>query len=82
MNKNYEYFSDNLKELVKKYAGKFVVIKNQNVISSYDTFDEAYTITIMTEELGDFIIQHCTPNALEPSAKFAWGNVEFSSVSV
>ena len=82
MNINYEYFRKNLQTLVKKYDGKFIVIKDKTVIGDYDTFDDAYTETTKTENLGDFIIQHCASDALEPTAHFAWNNVEFSSVSV
>jgi len=81
MDKNYEYFVNNLKDLLTNYDEKFIVIKNQDVIASYDSFDEAYAATIKKEKLGDFIIQHCVAGALEPSAHFAWSNVTFSSVT-
>ena len=80
-NANFTYFRENLGALLELYNGKFVVIKDQRVISAYCSFDEAYTATIEKEDLGNFIIQHCTQNALEPSARFAWNNIVFSSVS-
>ena len=82
MDINYIFFKDSLQSLVSEYNGKYIVIKDQRVIASYDNFDEAYTETMKKEKLGSFIIQHCTPDALMPSAKFAWNNVVFSSVSV
>ena len=82
MNANYSYFKDNLSELVKKYDNSFVVIKDCCVIGSYDDFETAYVETTKTESLGTFIIQHCTPNALEPTAFFAWNNVSFDSVKL
>jgi len=80
MDNNYIFFEENLNNLVKEYDGKFVVIKDQCVIGAYDSFDKAYMETTETEELGCFIIQQCTPDALKPSANFAWNNVAFSSV--
>jgi hypothetical protein len=82
MNNNYDFFVNNLMDLVKDYDGKFIVIKEQRVIASYDSFDDAYVETTKTEILGNFIIQHCISSALEPSAHFAWTNVTFSSVTV
>jgi len=50
----------------------FIAVKEQRVIGAYSSFDEAYAATIKKENLGSFIIQHCTQDALEPSARFTW----------
>jgi len=55
----FKYYLDHQAELVKKYSGKFIVIKNESVIGVYDNNIEAYTETIKVEELGSFLIQHC-----------------------
>ena len=81
MDDNYIFFVENLHSLVEKYEGKFIVIKEQSVIAVFDSFSDAYARTIITEELGSFIIQLCSQDALLPSAKFAWNNVTFSPVS-
>ena len=59
MMNDYEYFINNLSELYKKYGHRFLVIKEQQVIGTYDEFGAAYDETIKTEELGTFIIQEC-----------------------
>lgn len=59
-NVNYEFFKEHKDELVSKYSGKFVVIKNSEVIAVYDSFDEAYNSTTKTEEIGTFLIQLCS----------------------
>jgi|GEM_PF-1228775 len=79
---NFTFFRENLCSLLESYNGMFIVIKDQCVIGAYSSFDEAYAATIKKEELGSFIIQHCTQDALKPSARFAWNNVVFSKVSV
>jgi hypothetical protein len=61
LDKEFEYYLDNQKELVKKYNNKFIVIKNNAVIGSYDSEGEAYIETLKKEELGTFLIQHCLP---------------------
>lgn len=58
--KNYDFFIANFEELYSSYKDKFVVIKNEQVMSVYDSFEKAFSETIKTEEIGSFLIQHCT----------------------
>jgi len=80
-NKNFTFFRENLATLLESYDGMFIVVKDQYVIGAFSSFDEAYAATIEKEDLGSFIIQHCTQDALEPSARFAWNNVVFNKES-
>jgi hypothetical protein len=57
--KNYDFFTENLDALFKRYGDAFVVIKNKEVIGSYPSFMDAFTATLRTEKLGTFIIQQC-----------------------
>ncbi len=52
-----EYFKIHQEELVKKYEGKFLVIKDQEIQGVYDTEIEAYTDAKEKFELGTFLIQ-------------------------
>jgi len=61
LKKELQYYIDHQDELVKKYNGKFIVIKNQKVIGIYDSETDAYFTTQKEHELGTFLIQHCTP---------------------
>jgi len=61
LQKQLEYFKANQKELVKKYEGKFLVIKDQQVQGVYDTEIEAYTEAKKKFDLGTFLIQQCLP---------------------
>ena len=58
--KNYEWFREHLPELTSQYEGKYIVIKDYEVIGSYGTFEKAWTETLKREEAGTFIIQLCT----------------------
>lgn len=56
-----QFFKQNQKELLSKYEGKFLVIKDQKVVGVYDSEIEAYTQTQNNFELGTFLIQQCLP---------------------
>lgn len=61
LEKEFKYYLDNQDELVKKYNGKFLVIKNCSIIGFYDTELEAITKTSEKEEVGTFLVQKCEP---------------------
>jgi len=61
LQKQLEYFKSHQNELVKKYEGKFIVIKDQEVQGAYNTEIEAYTDAKKKFELGTFLIQQCLP---------------------
>lgn len=60
VDKNYDWFKLNLHNLVKKYEGQYIVIKDCKVIASYSNFDEAFVNTNEQEEAGTYIIQLCS----------------------
>lgn len=56
IDKNYEWFESNKKELLKTYKNKYVVIMEEKVIFDSENMEDA--ITFASElELGTFIIQ-------------------------
>lgn len=57
LNTEFKYYHDKHRELLKKYAIKFVVIKGKKIIGVYNSHSEAYKGTIKTEELGTFLIK-------------------------
>lgn len=59
--KEFQYFLDHQAELVEKYNGKFVVIKDNRVIGSYDKQIDAITKTANEHEPGTYLIQKCEP---------------------
>jgi hypothetical protein len=59
---DYDYFINNISELYKKYGHRFLVIKNEQVIGSYLSFDDALDETLKTEKPGTFLIQECVEN--------------------
>jgi hypothetical protein len=59
----FDYFIGHQDELVRKYQGKFVVIKNQEVVGIYDSELQAVKETSKTHELGTFLVQKCEPGS-------------------
>jgi len=61
LEKELDFFIQNQKELVKKYNGKVLAIKEHEIIGIYNTPLEAYTEVQKDHELGTFAIQPCRP---------------------
>ena len=56
-----EYFKQNQTELIRKYEGRFLVIKDKIVRGVYDREIEAYNDGKAKFELGTFLIQQALP---------------------
>lgn len=61
LKKEFGYYLEHQAELVEKYRGKFVVIKNCEVIGAYDSEVTAINQTKLTHELGTFLVQKVEP---------------------
>lgn len=70
LKKNYNYYMSNHNDIIKKYLDKFIVIKDEQIVDSYDTFEEAFEESSKKYELGTFIIQKCTKNIEEDTRIF------------
>lgn len=58
-------------ELVKGYNGKVLVIRNREVVGSYDTESEALFGAKALYPLGTFIIQRCSPGETDTTQRFS-----------
>ena len=57
----FEFYIEHQKELVAKYRGKYVVIKDRSVIGAYDDELQAVRETSKRHKLGTFLVQLCEP---------------------
>lgn len=57
---DYKWFLENLQALYKQYGNAYIAIKNKSVIGVYSSYAEGVKTTAKTEELGSFIVQHCS----------------------
>lgn len=56
----FQYYLDNQDELVKKYNGRYLVIKGCKVVGDYSDENDAYFDSVEKHGLGNFLIQYCT----------------------
>jgi len=59
LEKEFRFFVDHQDELVEKYNGKVLVIKNEKVIGTYDSELDALIETRKKHKEGTFLIQKC-----------------------
>jgi len=57
LEKEYEFFKKNLSEFKRKYLGKFIVIKDEQVIGVYSKSTDALQETLKSHKIGTFLIQ-------------------------
>lgn len=60
LGKMFQYYLTHQNELVKQYNGKYLVIKDDEVVGVYDTESDAYFESVEKYGLGNFLIQLCT----------------------
>jgi len=56
LEKEYDFYKKNMSVIREKYLGKRVVIIGEEIIASYDDFEEAYKETAKLYEPGTFMI--------------------------
>lgn len=61
LEKEFKYYLKNQDELLKKFNGRFIVIKDDKVLGDYSSEIEALSETRKSHEVGTFLIQKCTP---------------------
>lgn len=59
--KDFEYYLAHQAEMVEKYNGKYVVIKDCIVIGAYDDESSAVFETQKSHKIGTFLVQMVTP---------------------
>jgi hypothetical protein len=61
LEKEFAFYLESKDLLLMKYVGRYVVIKNQEVIGAYDSKAEAVAETSKSHEMGTFLVQLCEP---------------------
>ena len=57
LEKEFQFYLDHQDEFVRKYEGKFVVIKERKVLGAYDDELTAVAETQKAHDLGTFLVQ-------------------------
>ena len=63
LTKEFQYYRDHQDEMVEKYNGKVVVIKDQQVLGAYDDEILAVAETQKDHKLGTFLVQRVSPGS-------------------
>ena len=61
LEKEFNYYLEHQRELIKDYDGKFIVIKDGKVLGAFASALEAVEETAEQHELGTFLVQKCEP---------------------
>lgn len=61
LKEEFKYYLDHQEELVKQYNGRYIVIKNAQIIGVYDSEIKAVEETAKTHALGTFLVQKVEP---------------------
>lgn len=56
----FQYYIDNQEALFGLYPNKHLIIKDNEVVGSFDTQMEAYNSATSRFDMGTFLLQHCT----------------------
>jgi len=70
LQQEFEYFLAHKPELLAKHNGKFVVIRDRQVIGVYDDELQAIAETQKSHELGTFLVQKVEPGDAGTSQTF------------
>jgi hypothetical protein len=58
---DFQFYRDHQAEMVDKYDGEFVVIRQGAVVGDYPTYEQAYSESVQRFPLGTFLIQLVEP---------------------
>jgi hypothetical protein len=70
LEKEFQYYLKHQDELVAKYRGRVIVIKDSKVIGDYDNEAVAVQETQKSHALGTFLIQRCEPGSANYTRTF------------
>jgi hypothetical protein len=58
LDKQIRFYRKNKPQFEEMYNGKYIIIKNMQVLGVYETHSEAYYEAIKNNDIGSFIIEH------------------------
>jgi hypothetical protein len=70
LQKEFEYYIAHQDEMVAKYDGKFIVLKDGEVLGAYDNELAAINETQKTHKLGTFLVQQVSKGTSAYSQTF------------
>jgi len=77
LSSNFKYYLDHQEELVKKYDGKYIIIKDCTVVGDFFDESEAYVKAVQKYGLGNFLLQYCSEGPSAYTQTFVNSYVRF-----
>ncbi|MFA4918403.1 MAG: hypothetical protein WC581_04025 [Thermodesulfovibrionales bacterium] len=63
LEKEFKYYIEHQADFVEKYKGKYLVIKDEQIIGVFDSELEAIKQSSIDHEMGTFLVQKCEPGS-------------------
>ena len=70
LKKEFQFYLEHQNEMVAKYDGKFIVLKNEEVLGAYDDELTAITEAQKSHEIGTFLVQKVSTGSTAYSQTF------------
>jgi len=70
LEKEFQYYLQHQKELVKKYDNRYLVITNEEVVGNYDNFANAVSEAEQNYKPGTFLVQKCSEGEKDYTVKY------------
>lgn len=70
LKREFQWYLQNRDALVAQHEGKVLVIKNEELLGTFENEMEAIKKTMSEHELGTFLVQECSSDPNSTSATF------------
>ena len=71
--KEFEYYLEHQAEMVEKYDGRVIALKNNQVIGDYDSYGEALHTTNKEHPMGTFLLQRVSEGRKDYTVRIGSG---------
>jgi hypothetical protein len=73
----FDYYTAHQNELVKRFAGRYLVFVGQHLTGDYKDFDAANDAALKQYKPGEFLIQECGPGEENHTIKYHTARLAF-----
>ena len=73
LKREFEFYLEHQAEMVEKYDGRVIVLKNNQVIGDYDSYPEAVHTTRKEHPMGTFLVQRVSEGSKDYTVRIGSG---------
>ena len=78
LEQDFQYYLDHQEELVSKYNGRILVMKDKRVMGDFADFFEAYEWAANRYDPGSFIVQRCSAGMKDYTVRMHTQGIRFA----